>query len=336
MNQLIRAPQVGMTQGNWIWDGQRWVCCPDDGTQPPCPPPGFPPLGCPPWFPPPEGQPPWYPGANAGVSFSQTAPPNPTRGHFWWNGTTLAMWDGAVWVTIGGAGGGGGVVPIGPNPPPNPFPGQLWFDGTRMWIWDGTAWIQQTVTHTFIQATAPPAPAPGDTWWDGTQFRIWDGSKWEAVGPGATVGPVPTTTLTFAIAAPIDITGGAAGAWGVVNFTTTPQVDTTSGWDATTKRFTPKKSGQYFFDIRGFAPGGASSEGIALAKNDSGTFGNLQTDIVVAISTIYGGGSSGLLTTTGMTLMNGTTDFVRFFSVSADGSFSGVGANPVFAAWIMP
>ena len=120
MNQMIRAPQMGMQQGNWVWDGQRWVCCPDDGTCPPidqppfCPPVGFPPHGCPPWFPPPQGQPPWYPGANAGVTFSQTAPVNVVRGHFWWNGTVLQMWDGAAWVAIGP-----GASP-GPGPGPGP------------------------------------------------------------------------------------------------------------------------------------------------------------------------------------------------------------------------
>jgi hypothetical protein len=68
----------------------------------PCPPVGFPPQGCAPWFPPPQGQPPWYPGANAGVSFSPVAPPNVIRGHFWWDGITLRMFDGAVWVDISG------------------------------------------------------------------------------------------------------------------------------------------------------------------------------------------------------------------------------------------
>jgi hypothetical protein len=52
----------------------------------------------------PVGQPPWYPGANGGVSFGTVAPPNPVRGHFWWDGTDLNMWDGAAWVSVTGGG----------------------------------------------------------------------------------------------------------------------------------------------------------------------------------------------------------------------------------------
>jgi hypothetical protein len=111
-----------------MWDGTRWVCDPDcdDGAPqwpaaPPCPPPSFPPAGCPPWFPPPASQPPWYPGANAGVSFGTTPPVNPIRGHFWWDGVRMWMWDGAVWVDIvasatgaapGGGAGSSGIIGI--------------------------------------------------------------------------------------------------------------------------------------------------------------------------------------------------------------------------------
>lgn len=100
----VMSPQP--SQQDWVWDGANW-CSPCGGfpapTPPPCPPPGFP-TPCPPWFPPPAGQAPWYPGANGGVSFSATAPVNPIRGNFWWNGTTLQMFDGAAWVNIGGSG----------------------------------------------------------------------------------------------------------------------------------------------------------------------------------------------------------------------------------------
>jgi hypothetical protein len=131
MNQIVRQPPgspvqqgVPSQQGNWFWDGNQWCCDPDCGVPPfPCPPPGFPPPGCPPWFGHGVNSPPWYPGANAGVSFGQNPPPNPVRGHFWWDGTGLALFDGAAWVntetativppgstigSVGGAGGGGG------------------------------------------------------------------------------------------------------------------------------------------------------------------------------------------------------------------------------------
>jgi hypothetical protein len=99
----------GTQQGNWVWDGSNWVCNPD------CPP-SFAPVPCPPFGPPvfsgPAGQPPWYPGANGGVSFGSTAPPNPVRGHMWWNGTTFFLFDGAAWVFIGGTpGAGNGTSP---------------------------------------------------------------------------------------------------------------------------------------------------------------------------------------------------------------------------------
>jgi hypothetical protein len=107
------VPPVGTRQGSWVWDGTQWSCC-DDGSIPGCPP-GWPPPGCPPWW---SGQnsPPWYPGANAGVSFGPTAPANPVRGHFWWNGTILAMFDGAVWVNTSS----GAIVP--PTSPPGTTP----------------------------------------------------------------------------------------------------------------------------------------------------------------------------------------------------------------------
>lgn len=109
MNQIVRMPQgalaplSGTTQGNWMWDGSNWVCNPIQPIPPfpGCPPPGFPPPGCPPWFSLPNS-PPWYPGANAGVSFGNVAPTNVVRGHFWWDGSVLWMFDGANWVDTAG------------------------------------------------------------------------------------------------------------------------------------------------------------------------------------------------------------------------------------------
>lgn len=97
MNQMMPPPAVGTRSGTWVWNGTQWCCDPDDVPSP-CPP-SFP---CGPFFPPPAGQPPWFPGANGGVTFSPTAPPNAMPGHFWWDGTTLHMFDGAQWVVVGG------------------------------------------------------------------------------------------------------------------------------------------------------------------------------------------------------------------------------------------
>ena len=111
MNQVARvqSPPVGTQQGNWWWYGQRWVCCPDADDFP-----------CPSFIPPPQGQPAWFPGANGGVTFSTTAPPNPCRGHFWWNGVVLQMFDGAAWVEIGP-----NVMPQGVTNGSDAAPGQV-------------------------------------------------------------------------------------------------------------------------------------------------------------------------------------------------------------------
>lgn len=141
----------GWRDGNWFWDGQRWVCDPCEGFEP-CPPVPCPPCP-PPWFSPSCA--PWYPGANGGVSFSQNPPCNPCRGHFWWNGTILRMFDGAAWVDIGPT---PADVVIGAQPPANPTVGELWFDGHQLWIWNGTAWVP-----TSAGGTAPGGGTMGVT-----------------------------------------------------------------------------------------------------------------------------------------------------------------------------
>jgi hypothetical protein len=78
----VNSPPTA-TQQNWGWG---W----GDGVPP------FPP-GPPPYYGGPNA-PPWYPGANAGVSFGETAPQNPVRGHFWYDGTSLWLFDGTGWI----------------------------------------------------------------------------------------------------------------------------------------------------------------------------------------------------------------------------------------------
>lgn len=366
MNNLMRPPAPGTQDGNWIWDGQRWVCDPECGLPlPPRPP------GPPPFFPPPQGQPPWYPGANGGVSFSGPGmpPPNPIRGAFWFDGTELWLFDGASWVGVGGAnassGGAGaatGATPpqnaqvgalwwdgnallvwdgvkwdvagggtsTGSTPPSNPQPGQQWFNGSTLYIWDGNAWVPTSQTQTFIQPTAPPSPQPGDQWWDGTQMRIWDGHAWELVGPGATVGPVPTSTITFAMIQPTTV-AITANAFSPVAFTTTPQVDLQNGYDSITHRWTPKTAGMYLVEARMLA--GGTINGVAIVKNDTGTFTGISTDIVPAIGFTDSGG--GWASCCGFVQMNGTTDYLRLWAYTTTGAFA-AGGNPCFACLIMP
>ena len=113
MNKVSRFNVSAMPapSGGWVWDGSNWVCDPDCGTGAPCPPFG------PPVFSGPAGQPPWYPGANGGVSFGQTFPPNPVRGHLFWDGVTFWLFDGAAWVAVGGSSSAVHGVTDGSNAP---------------------------------------------------------------------------------------------------------------------------------------------------------------------------------------------------------------------------
>jgi hypothetical protein len=335
MNNIIRSrggpPMVGQRDGNWVWDGSNWVCDPDcdNGSG------AFPPFG-PPVFSGPAGQPPWYPGANGGVSFGATAPPNPVRGHQWWNGTTFFLFDGAAWVPIGGSI-SGATTPPSTTAPANPQPGQQWFNGSTLFVWDGNAWIPVSQTKTSIQATAPSAPNPGDLWFDGTQLRIWDGSAWELVGPGATVGPVPTTTKVFSLQASGTISLGASSTYVIVPFTATPSIDTLAGWNATVHKFQPTKAGSYLFTTTQYQ-GGAETQALhALLKNDNGTYMQNSQEYVTEAAAAAAGGLGLYLTATGMVHLNGTTDFVRLWANTTDGNFYILSTtNPTITGWLLP
>lgn len=284
---------------DWGWDGSQWVqgCDCGDGNwqQGPNRPP--------PWWSGPV--PPWYPGANAGVSFGTSAPPHPIRGHFWWNGTELQMFDGAGWIVVGGAafdGGGGGASGAG------------------------------TV---IINTQAPGNPAVGSQWWNGSQLQTWDGTAWRVIGPGQAAGPVPTTTQTFSLTQAAMITLPAA-TWGVTPLTATPGIDVQLAWDPVTHRLTPTKAGVYLFIIRGWVTAsGGGWAGILLPKNDTGAYtGN---EHIIASSQFGGGPSSDVLSAMGLSVMNGSTDFVRLFSYSTSGGpvFSSQ-SYPAIEAWLLP
>jgi hypothetical protein len=335
MNNIIRSqggmPVVGQRDGNWIWDGSNWICDPDCSFPTPCPPFG------PPVFSGPVSQPPWYPGANGGVSFGAVPPPNPVRGHFWWDGTVFWLFDGAAWVAISGA--QGTPIPPSTTPPANPFPGEQWFNGTTLFVWDGHAWVPVSGTKAYVQATAPTSPNPGDTWWDGTVLRIWDGSAWEPVGPGSVVGPVPTTTKVFQLQMSAAQLAIAAGVWAIVPFAGTPQVDTLNGWNASTHKYTPTKPGYYqFFSNFTTQPSGTGGTwGSAIVFNDSGTY---QPNSQVTVGQDFISQATGTATQadfSGMIHMNGTTDFVRLWGYGSDGFFYQTSAaQPSIIGFLMP
>lgn len=217
MNYQPRNVPVPMSGGgtDWVWDGANWTCngtpqpCPP---QPPsCPPPSGPPP-CPPYFPGPPASVPWYPGANGGVSFGATPPNCPVRGHFWYDGQILWMFDGASWVDVGIAGissllNVGAPVFIGSTPPPHPKPGSLWWNGTILQLWDGVAWnLIGPTAATQAKDTALQGAATG--------LRI------QATGTGVTVqarqvimydGTAYSTTYNLSATANV----GAVGAGGI-------------------------------------------------------------------------------------------------------------------------
>lgn len=362
MNELIPP--------GWAWDGSRWVCdCESDPCRPVPP-------GPPPWFPPPQGQPPWYPGANGGVSFGQNPPPNPIRGHFWFDGATLWMFDGATWEGVGGEqASGAGTVAVGANPPSNPSVGQLWFDGTAilvwtgsqwfstgggtstgtsppanpqpgqqwfngsvLYVWDGNAWIPVSATRSYVQPTAPPSPNPGDTWWDGTQMRIWTGSAWALVGPGATTGPVSTTTHMFSLllgAASLDVPSG----YSIIPFTSAPAIDPQGMWQSTTQQIRPKIAGNYLVFITGWGVYGTGQNQIFMLKNDPGvvTSDSINTQMSIAEA---GGNAAAAgigLSASGMVNMNGTSDYLRLWSLLSQNTFYPFSPQvPVIDIWLFP
>ena len=297
-NQVVPFPQQQMVDPNsgWVWDGQKWICGPQQGCCPPAPGP---------WFAPPTS--PWYPGANGGISFGNVAPINPVRGHLWWTGTVLALWDGAAWVNT--ANGGIIVPPQNGSIPP------------------GTGGV-------IISSTAPGNPVAGMQWWDGSVLRVFDGVQWNIVGPGGAAGPVPTTTRVFFLSQSTTVTI-PVNTFAIVPFTSTPFLDSTLGWNATTHMFKPTRAGTYCFLIFAYlqAPG-SGADVIELAMNDQGTL-NISTQVVAAQEVASGAGVSGTISAMGIALMNGTTDFVRFWAYSGDGNFYGTGL-PTMQAWLLP
>lgn len=329
-------PAPATQQDGWMWNGQCWVCCDGDFDGGP-PPPPCPPFG-PPVFSGPAGQPPWYPGANGGVSFGSTPPPNPVRGHMWWDGTAFWLFDGAAWVAIGGAGAIPPGTATGTTPPANPQPGALWFNGATLFVWDGKAWVPTSTTKTTISATAPPSPNPGDEWWDGTTFRIWDGSAWETVGPGAQPGPVPTTTQALVISIPGTLTASTA-AWGILPITAAPQIDAFNGWDPVTHKYTPQKAGYYAFQCSQYYGSTMTSAGHALIKNDTGSLPDLTSAFVVCVNALSGPVATigDYLQSNGSVFLNGTTDFVRLWAFASGGVYFPLSTGvPILRATLLP
>ena len=161
---------------------------------------------------------------------------------------------------------------------------------------------------------------------------MWDGTTWHPIGPSAAAGPVPTTTIMFSMTCTVNRALPAASAWGAIPFTDLPDTDPMQAWDGTQHKWMPNKAGIYEFQIRGISLSGA---GIALLKNDPGTFTNapLSSDIIVGIQSVA---TAGWHSSSGLALMNGSTDYVRMWAFSADALFHATGSNPCFTAALLP
>jgi hypothetical protein len=190
-------------------------------------------------------------------------------------------------------------------------------------------------TEMAIVQNAPPSnPTAGMMWWDDddNMLRVYDGLQWNTVGPslGPSGQPISTSALTFAMTQPTALT--LAGAtWTVIPYTSTPQIDTQAGqWEPITKKLTPKKAGMYMFNLRA-AP--TTAGGVAILKNDDGVFNSQASDIVLALSAT---GTQVWQSISGVSPMNGTTDYVRAFAYSTVNSLIVAGSNPVWNALLLP
>lgn len=203
-------------------------------------------------------------------------------------------------------------------------------------LFDGAAWVNigpgaagAGGGGSFVGTSPPANPAIGTTWWNGTIFQVWDGTAWKLVGPPPLTN---TTVLEFAINQPTSATVGVDSShWTAIPLTATPSVDLQSGWNPATLRYTPKTAGIYQF--QGRSVNSANTAGLAIVKDDPGTYASLASDITVSIASAT---AAGWLSVSGLTPMNGTSDYVRLFAYNTAGSIIGAGSNIVFGAYLLP
>lgn len=229
--------------------------------------------------------------------------------------------------------GASGGVSFSSTPPVNPVRGNFWWDGVLLHMFDGAAWVDigpETGGGSAVGITPPQNPVVGTTWWNGTIFQVWDGTTWKFVGPPSAT--QATTVQTFAITQPAAVTVGVDSLhWTAVPFNTAPSLDTQGAWNGSTLRLTPNKAGYYQIQCRAVNSG--TSAGLAIVKNDPGTFTGLSSDITVAIAAAN---VTGWLSASGFVQMNGTTDYIRIWGYETTGHLPNAGSNPVFSAFALP
>lgn len=220
--------------------------------------------------------------------------------------------------------GANGGVSFSATPPVNPIRGNFWWDGVMLHLFDGAAWVNigpggGTSGGAVVGTSPPQNPAQGALWWNGSVLQVWDGAKWVS----------DSTIQEFALTQPGALAVGVDQThWTAVPHTAAPIVDLQNAWNPSTLRYMPNIAGYYQFQGRSF--NGGQTAGLAVVKNDPGTFGAASGDLIVAINSAVGAGA---LTAVGISQMNGTTDYVRLWAYNAGGSLPASGANVVLGAY---
>lgn len=145
-------------------------------------------------------------GGGANVSISANAPASPNSGDLWLDSdtATLYAYDGAFWVEISGAGGGGGGGGSGnfilsETAPTTPAEGDTWFDTTnaKLYVYYDSFWVEAIATG----ATGPTGPMFLDyqgAWNSGVGYLenegvTYIGSLWRLNAASSPAGTVPST-----------------------------------------------------------------------------------------------------------------------------------------------
>jgi len=145
-------------------------------------------------------------GGGANVSISANAPASPNSGDLWLDSdtATLYAYDGAFWVEISGAGGGGGGGGSGnfilsETAPTAPSEGDTWFDTTnaKLYVYYDSFWVEAIATG----ATGPTGPMFLDyqgAWNSGVGYLenegvTYIGSLWRLNSASSPAGTPPST-----------------------------------------------------------------------------------------------------------------------------------------------
>jgi hypothetical protein len=219
------------------------------------------------------------------VAFGSTPPQFPIRGHFFWDGTTLYMWDGVEWQDIGPtapSAGGGGITDA-------PMDGQSYVRKNGTWVPLPSGYVKNIVTSYYMSSQTILIPA-GATEGLVVMWGSTGGSggvtNADSQGTGAggylekmLTGLVPGNTLVFTL--------GAAGAAGAI---------AGNGGNAGTTTLTSGTQTIGTLTCNGSAGGGANyGTGETLGGTATGGDVNIQGQAgSVGTTANYGEGSAGM------------------------------------------